>query len=232
MMQSFFTAVCMAMLCGTPAADKTNGLPLLLAENFEKGAARWQPTDAKAWRIVKTDSGRVYEQWKKKSKYKPPHRSPLNITLLKDVLVGDFVLTARVKNTATKAGAHRDVCIFFHYQDPANFYYVHLGLRPDPHSSQIMIVRDAPRRMITKNKPPGIPWDDQWHNVRVVRRVKDGTIELYFDDMKKPKMIANDKTFTWGQIGIGSFDDTAQWDDVRLYGKKVRRPAKKPVKQP
>ena len=60
-------------------------------------------------------------------------------------MVGDFVLTVKVQSTNSEAGAHRDMCLFFNYQDPAHFYYVHLGKRPDPHSSQIMIVNDAPR---------------------------------------------------------------------------------------
>ena len=37
--------------------------------------------------------------------------------------------------------------------------------------------------------------------------------------MKQPVMTAQDKTFSWGQIGVGSFDDTSQWDDIKLYGK-------------
>lgn len=87
-----------------------------------------------------------------------------------------------------------------------------------------MIVNDAPRKMITKNESPGIPWTDGWHKVKVVRRVKDGTIEIYFDDMEKPKMVAEDKTFTWGQVGIGSFDDRGNWDNFKLYGRKAERP--------
>ena len=35
------------------------------------------------------------------------------------------------------------------WQDPARFYYVHLGEKPDPHSSQVFIVNDAPRTAIT-----------------------------------------------------------------------------------
>jgi hypothetical protein len=31
-------------------------------------------------------------------------------------------------------------------------------------------------------------------------------------------MQATDKTFVWGQIGVGSFDDTGNFDDVRLWG--------------
>ncbi len=200
---------------GAIAAD----LPLVFEDDFEKGADGWQPTDAAAWKIAETDDGKVYNQFKN-SNYKPPHRSPLNISLVKDVSVGDFTLNVKVQSTNKGAGAHRDMCLFFNYVDSAHFYYVHLGHRPDPHSSQIMIVNDAPRKMITNNKSPGIPWDDDWHNVKIVRRTADGTIEIYFDNMDKPVMTAVDKTFTSGQVGIGSFDDNGNWDDFKLRGKK------------
>ena len=203
---------------GAIAADAPD-LPLVFEDDFEKGADRWQPTDAAAWKIVETDRGKVYNQFKN-SKYKPPHRSPYNISLVEGVSVGDFVLTVKVQSTNNKAGAHRDMCLFFNYVDPAHFYYVHLGHKPDPHSSQIMIVNDAPRKMITNNKSPGIPWDDGWHDVKIVRRTADGTIEIYFDDMDKPVMTAIDKTFTSGQVGIGSFDDNGNWDNFKLHGKK------------
>ena len=197
-------------------------LPLLYEDDFENGADNWEPTDAAAWKILETDRGKVYNQFKN-SKYKPPHRSPYNISLLKDVVVGDFVLTVKVKSTNRNAGGHRDMCLFFNYQDPANFYYVHMGRNPDPHSSQIMIVDDAPRKMITKNKSPGVPWDDEWHDVKIVRRTADGAIEIYFDDMDKPMMIAEDKTFAWGRVGLGSFDDNGCWDDFKLRGVKVEK---------
>ncbi|HID77024.1 MAG TPA: hypothetical protein EYP56_13635 [Planctomycetaceae bacterium] len=203
-------------------APAPSDLPLVLADDFEQGAGNWQPTDPSAWRIVQTDRGKVYNQFKN-SKYRPPFRSPYNIALLKDVVVSDLVLTVRVQSTNKGAGAHRDMCLFFNYQDPAHFYYVHLGQRPDPHSSQIMIVNGAPRVMITKNQSPGIPWDDAWHKVKLVRRVADGTIAVYFDDMEKPVMTAVDKTFQYGQVGIGSFDDNGNWDDFKLYGRVVHK---------
>jgi hypothetical protein len=95
---------------------------------------------------------------------------------------------------------------------------VHLGARPDPHSGQIMIVNDAPRKALTENKKP-TPWDDGWHDVKVVRDTEKGTIEIYFDDMDAPHMQATDRTFGKGRVGIGSFDDMNDFDDVRLYGK-------------
>ena len=221
----------LSLAAAAGAAEKVrkaevNGLPLVFADDFEKGAGHWQPTDAKAWKILQTDRGKVYNQFTN-SKYRAPYRSPYNISLVKDVLVGDFILTVKVQSTNTKAGAHRDMCLFWGYQDPAHFYYVHLGKRPDPHSSQVMIVNGAPRVMITKNKTPGVPWDDGWHDVKIVRKTADGTIEVYFDDMNKPMMVAQDKTFAWGQVGLGSFDDNGNWDDFKLYGVKVEKPAEK-----
>ena len=227
MLRHLFASTIALTILGAPElpAAEPSGLPLVFEDDFEQGAARWQPTDPAAWRVVPTDRGKVYNQFKN-SRYKPPYRSPYNISLVKDICVSDFVLTVKVQSTHRNAGAHRDMCLFFNYQDPAHFYYVHLGKRPDPHSSQIMIVNDAPRVMITRNQSPGIAWDDGWHDVKIVRCTADGTIEIYFDDMDNPVMVARDKTFTWGQVGLGSFDDNGNWDDFKLYGKRVARPAK------
>ena len=201
------------------AGAETPELPLVAEDRFEQGADRSEPTDADAWKIVEADQGHVYRQYRQ-SKYTPPYRSPLNISLLKEVTVGDFVLTVKVKST-TRDYPHRDCCLFFDYRDPAHFYYVHLGKVGDPHCNQIMIVNGAPRQLITKKSSPGTPWDDKWHDVKIVRRAADGTIEIYFDDMKTPVMTAIDKTFASGRVGLGSFDDTGDWDDFQLRGVRV-----------
>jgi len=222
---------CLAAICGSGqimAADsgdeKAAGkeLPEVYASDFSKGADEWEPTDKSAWDVKKTDSGYVYDQHKKNSNYKPPHRSPLNISLLKDVVVGDFVLTAKVLSTHPDYG-HRDACLVFGYQNPANFYYVHLGKQTDDHANQIFIVDDAPRTKISTKTSTGTNWDERWHDVRIVRNTAHGTISVYFDDMKTPVMTAKDTTFTWGRIGVGTFDDTSQWRDIKLHGQKVEK---------
>ena len=204
-------------------ADKAvkNDLPLLFSDDFEKGADRWEPTDPAAWKIADGRGGKVYGQFQQ-SNYKPPHRSPLNIALVKDLLVGDFSLEAKVQSTG-KDGPHRDMCLFFGYQDPAHFYYVHLGKKTDDHANQVFIVNNEPRKKISTRTSSGTNWDDSWHRVRIVRKVGDGAVEVYFDDMKTPVMTATDKTFTWGRIGVGSFDDTGNWMDVKLRGVKAEK---------
>jgi hypothetical protein len=58
--------------------------------------------------------------------------------------------------------------------------------------------------------------------VKVERTIADGSMKVYFDDMKKPYMTAKDKTFTWGQVGIGTFDDHGNFDDVVLRGEQKK----------
>jgi hypothetical protein len=210
--------------CSAFALAEEKELPLVVAEDFEKGADNWQPSDGKAWSLEKTeDRGYVFSQNEKRSKYNPPHRSPFNFALLKDVIVGDFQLDAEVKSTHADYG-HRDVCLFFGYQDPANFYYVHFGKQMDDHANQIFIVDNKDRAKISTKTTKGTPWDDNWHYLRIVRTTSDGKIDVFFDDMQTPAMTAVDKTFAWGQVGIGSFDDTSAWDKIELRGVKVEKP--------
>lgn len=194
-------------------------LPVLFEDNFTTGAERWEPTDAKAWKVIDTKEGKAYSQFQQ-SKYKPPHRSPFNFALIKDLSVTDFVFDARLQSTG-KDGPHRDMCLFFGYQDPAHFYYVHIAKRADDHANQIFIVNGEPRKKISMKTTEGTPWDDAWHRVKIIRSVADGRIEIYFDDLKTPIMTATDKTFAWGRVGIGSFDDSGNWTEIRLRGTKA-----------
>ena len=195
------------------AGDK---LPLVFEDDFEKGADRWQPTDPAAWKIVKTNKGQQYNQFQL-SKFKTQFRSPFNISLVKDLKVTDFVFEAKVLSTG-KDNDHRDMCLFFGYQDPSHFYYVHMAKKTDDRANQIFIVNGADRVKISIKTTPGTPWDDTWRNVKIVRTVANGSIAVYWDDMKTPIMTATDKTFAWGQVGVGSFDDSGHWDDVKVHG--------------
>jgi hypothetical protein len=190
--------------------------PPLFHDAFDKGFAQWRVLDPRTWKVVPHDGGEGVEIVTRESEYAPPHRSPLHVALVKDLQVADFEMTFRVRSTLD-TGPHRDCCVFFGYQDDAHFYYAHLGALPDPNSGQIMVVDKADRRPLTQNTKP-VPWDDQWHSVRLVRDTRDGRIAVYFDDAPEPLMEAFDKTFGAGAVGIGSFDDCNVFDDVEVRG--------------
>jgi len=84
--------VCCSLTAANAGADEVDGLPLIFADDFQQGADHWEPTDPKAWRIIEVEGrGKVYDQYRQ-SNYRPPHRSPSNLSLLRDIVVGDFVL--------------------------------------------------------------------------------------------------------------------------------------------
>lgn len=214
--------------CGAEDAkdvpQEMNGLPLVLCESFDQGADQWEPTDPAAWAIEELDGNKGYAL-KGESQYEPAVRSPKNISLLKEVYLSDFVLEARLQQTGREYG-HRDLCVFLGHQDPTHFYYVHMATKADAHANSIFLVNGEPRVSIAKERTDGTNWGTEAHTVRIVRDTQSGTITVFFDDMGKPIMRAEDKTFTWGRIGFGSFDDVGLFDDVRVWGTKVEPPAK------
>jgi len=214
-------SLCLLAILSSSLLAEEKELPVVYREDFSKDASAWLTTDDSKWKLTNVNGNQVFELLGV-SRYRPPFRSPHSIALLKDRIVGSFVLTARIQTTQTSRG-HRDLCFFFNYQDPAHFYYLHLGEKPDPNSSQIFIVNQAPRKNLILSKN-GIPWKNgEFHDLKIVRDVESGKIDVYFDDMEKPVKSAVDKTFTWGQIGIGSFDDKGYFDDIVLRGVAIKK---------
>ena len=222
------TAVTMALVGSAAAAEKKvpakelHGLPLLFHDDFDADVTdRWERTDASAWEY-KTADGNSVVHLTKNSAYRAKVRSPNSIAWINDLVVGDFILEARLKSLGQPDDGHRDLCLFWGGTDPSHFYYVHMGKKADPHSNAIFLVNGAPRVSIAKTTTTGTPWDEKYHRVWIVRTVASGKIEVFFDDRTTPVMTAEDKTFTAGRIGIGSFDNTGYFDSITIWGKKAK----------
>jgi len=200
--------------------QNNNLLPLVFHNDFEDAnLATWQATDPDAWRIDINEGnpGNALSLFTV-SVYTPPYTSPLNINLIKNINVSSFVLELDMLST-TAYYTGRDLCIFFGHQDASHFYYAHIADSADSVHNTIHIVNNAPRNPIADYRNSGNSWEGGWHKVKLARDVDKGTIKVYFDDMNEPVMTANDTTFTWGKVGVGSFDDTGRFDNIYLYGK-------------
>jgi hypothetical protein len=206
----------------TFAADIPPGYKLAYEEKFDTAAALqdFRFTDPAAWRFTKTNGAAALDLVQQ-SKHAPIVRSPVNIALIADKVFGDFVLEVDLLQTSKEYG-HRDMCLFFGFQSPTNYYYAHIATAADDHAHNIFLVNNAPRTKIAKETTKGVNWGlGVWHKVRLERNVAAGSIKVYFDDLTKPIMIAEDKTFLTGQIGFGSFDDTGMVDNIRIWAPSV-----------
>jgi len=132
-----------------------------------------------------------------------------------------LVIEVQLAQTGREYG-HRDLCIFFGTKDPTNFYYVHIASVADDHANNIFLVNDEPRVKIASKTTEGTDWGEtgSWHTARIERRLEDGSIKVFFDDMAVPIMEATDTHFDFGQIGFGSFDDTGQFNNIQIWGIK------------
>jgi hypothetical protein len=219
---AFVVAVAVQQLAMGGEDHIPKGYKLLYEQTFEspESLKDFVMTDAKAWKYSKEEKGGALEL-AAQSDYKPEVRSPVNIALIKDKVFGDFILEADLIQTGKEYG-HRDMCLFFGFQNPKQFYYTHIATKADPNAHNVFIVNNEPRKNFAKTTTTGVNWGlNIWHKVRLERKVADGTIKVYFDDMTIPIMVAEDKTFGPGFVGFGSFDDTGKVDNVKIWGPKV-----------
>jgi len=190
----------------------------LASFDFET-AEGWQPNNPAHWRIVERDGSLVYELTAPGEQGKL--RAPTSWSLLAGHDVTSFVLSGRLKCLADPANPYRDLCIFFHFQDPTHFCYVHYGASSDEAHNIIGLVNGADRVKINI-EPAGKSvfrlTDAEWHNFKVSYNAASGKIEAFLDNLETPILTAVEKTLSHGLVGVGSFDDTGCFDDIALRG--------------
>ena len=205
--------------------DAKTGFPLLYEQDFERQGAigGFVFSDPAPWFLTGGKEGGLALEYAGRGAYQPTIRSPLIIGLIDDLVLGDFVLEADVLQTGREYG-HRDMCVYFGFQDSTRFYYVHLASIADPVAHTIHIVNDLPGKSIATERTDGIRWmDGYWHHIRLERFSRNGAVKMYFDDMETPIMVANDKTFQFGYVGFGSFDDSGKIDNVRIWARESKK---------
>lgn len=232
----YFTAALLAMAASAPAEDRPakaeqtapnvpKGYKLLYCQTFDKAESvgDFEFTSPEKWKWAAWDKEKTNGALEclGQGKYKPKVRSPVIIGLISGRVFGDFILEADLCQTGREYG-HRDMCLFFGFTTPSKFYYVHMATKADKNAHNVFIVNDKPRTNIAEKTTKGVKWGSEvWHHVRLERKGTDGGIKVFYDDMTKPIMEANDKTFPTGLIGFGSFDDSGRVDNVRIWGPKV-----------
>jgi hypothetical protein len=218
-----FALVALAVAAGLlPARCKPNGpgLSLLAGADFETGSAPgWQPNDPGHWRVVADGGSMVYELT---APGEPGRvRAPTSWSLWTGHDVASFEFSGRMRCHTDPATAVRDMCILFHFQDPTHFCYVHFAGTSDDVHNIIGLVDGADRVKINAEPAGGSIFrltDREWHAFKVVCDAGTGEIRAFLDDMTRPILTARDRTLGHGFVGVGSFDDTGAFDDLKLRG--------------
>jgi hypothetical protein len=156
----------------------------------------------------------------------PGVRRPQEYAIYSRYQFCSFSLTCRVRIDKEVEVRARDVCIIFGRRDDTHFYYAHLASVADNvHNTLMRVDGDTRQRLLDHHPPPAI-LDKEWHRVDVLRDVDAGTIRVYVDadsEDHPPLFEATDRTYEWGHIALGSFDDHGSFANLVIQG-EARRP--------
>lgn len=151
--------------------------------------------------------------------YAPPYRSPFSVAIVKSIQVKSFVMDAEMLQTSPDGDGHRDMVLIWNFVSPSQFYYAHISTVHDAVAHNIHIVNNADRKAISTTYTPGYDWGrDVWKKLRVVRDAESGSMSVIdLDTPDAPILTASDKTFTDGYVGFGSFDNSGQVRNVKVW---------------
>lgn len=186
-------------------------------DDFSSGRLdHWLLPHAEDWEILSEGSQHYLHM--KRSREPGVPRRPLQFARPKDVNMASFELSTRVRREG------RSMIIVFNYADTMHFYYVHLsqdrGTEQAVHNGVFIVNGGSRERIAGLEAPPALP-DRAWHRVRILRNALTGSIRVFVDDNNEPLFSVNDTTFRCGQMGLGSFDETGDFADVRLEAQDV-----------
>lgn len=204
---------CYALFMSTaPLYGNKRTTSLSIRDDFHPDSLNaWEMPFPEDWEILQEGSFDYLHMKRPRDPGVP--RRPLQFVRLKSTEVGSFALDVKVR----RAGG--SMIVVFNYVDTLHFYYAHLsqdpGTKVDVHNG-IFVVDGGPRRRIAGlEASPALP-DRFWHDVRIVRDVPSGSIQVFLDKETKPRFSVIDHTFTNGQVGLGSFDETGDFALFRL----------------
>lgn len=151
--------------------------------------------------------------------YDPPYRSPFSAAIIKSIKVTSFVMDAEMLQTSPDGDGHRDMVFIWNFVSPSQFYYSHISTAHDGVAHNILIVDNADRTAISATFSDGYDWGrDIWKKLRVVRDVQTGAMSVFdLDAPGEAILTASDKTFSDGYVGFGSFDNSGQVRNVKVW---------------
>ncbi len=208
--------LCLPVLAGAEArwsVDFDQSAPDL----DQTGIAGWHLPLPQDWEIASDGGNRVLRLAKSGPIGNP--RRPVKFALWKAGCVSDFVAQVKMRRNGGS------LLMAFGFQDRAHFYYAHLS-RDDGntrvHNGLFKVSGGERYRIGGAGSAPVLPTTG-WHTVKVVRKAETGSIEVFVDGETEARFAVTDTSFQYGWVGLGSFDETGDFDDFRLTGTPSRK---------
>jgi hypothetical protein len=177
----------------------------------------WTVPLASDWKIEHVDGAEVLRLAEHRGPLAGPRR-PIQFALREIDSYGLLTLEADVKPLGGS------LLIVFAYRDAAHFDYAHLSVDPgskEPVHNGIFHVYGGERvRISSERGPAAFSSSGRWHHVRLVHDAVNGSVGVTVDGAAVPALEAVDRSLGPGRAGVGSFDETGEFKNVKITEKR------------
>ena len=195
-------AILMVIAVSVCAADK------LTVFGYE-----WTVPVASDWKIEHGDGAEVLRLVGHRGPLPGPRR-PIQFALRDIGNYGRLILEADVKPLGGS------LLIVFAYRDEAHFDYAHLSVDPgskQPVHNGIFHVYGGERvRISSEQGPAAFASSGRWYRVRLVHDAVNRTVGVTVNGAPVPALDAVDRSLGAGKAGVGSFDETGEFKNVKI----------------
>jgi hypothetical protein len=110
--------------------------------------------------------------------------------------------------------------IVFGYRDAAHFNYAHLsvdkGTAQTMHNGVFHVYGGERVRISSEQGPASFAATGRWYHVELTHDASTGSVDVMVDGQPVPALHAIDLSLGRGKVGIGSFDETGEFKNVRI----------------
>ncbi len=183
------------------------------ADKLEAFGHTWSVPVAADWSIEQQSDATVLHLKESRGPLPGPRR-PIQFALAETPELG------RVSVEADVMPLQKSLIIVFAYKDEAHFDYAHLSIdmgTVQPVHNGIFHVYGGERVRISSTVgPAAFAATQQWYHVKLTRDSESGAVSVTVDGKRVPALSAVDVSLGAGKVGLGSFDETAKFKNVRI----------------
>lgn len=180
---------------------------------FRVFGREWSVREASDWK-VEQDNGTDVLRLIQGREPLPGPRRPSQFALTGVPAYSRLTVEADVKPLA------RSLMIVFAYRDEAHFDYAHLstdtGAQQPVHNGVFHVYGGERVRISSERGPAAFPATQRWYHAVLTHDAAAGTVRVSVDGRDLPALKAVDLSLGPGQVGIGSFDETAEFKNVKI----------------
>jgi hypothetical protein len=193
-----------------------SALALTAADSLNIFDHKWTVPNASDWSTGEEQGSAVLHLLTGKDPLPGPRR-PFQFALADTAAFREVIIEADAKPLG------RSLILVFAYRDPAHFDYAHFstdtGIKQPVHNGVFHVYGGERVRISSPDGPPAFETNGRWYHIKLVWDGNTGSVQGNVEGREIPALHAVDLSLPEGKVGIGSFDETGDFRNVKISGR-------------